>query len=439
MQIKKFEAIDMKEALKLVKLEFGPEAVILSVKKVEKGKGLFGLTRSSAIEVTAATDTNSFDATERSINKIAKGANERRSDKLDLIDIYQKDNQNRFYRGLKNNFAKSVACNNAERRHLAKCTKDLFVTYNKMLSQDVNENIALELIYEIKRNNLNPRSIELEDQKVQFVKVLKDAGISSGRVKLEKDKQKIVAVLGTTGVGKTTTVAKLAAYAKARGYENRIGLITMDDNKIGAIEQLKKYSEIIGVPFNTATCHDDLRKIIDRFNNFSLILIDTPGFSQTNQEKIKGLSEILCKNLNIEINLILSAASSEKTMTDITKKFAMFNINKIIFTKLDETVTFGVILNQLYRTKIPVSYFSNGQQVPEDIEIATLEKLAGMIIDARASERYLTGPPEVLAENLAEFENRLNHIENNSVNHTDMISIKNKDISSLRAVAKNRS
>jgi flagellar biosynthesis protein FlhF len=439
MQIKKFEASDMKEALKLVKHEFGPDAVILSVKKVENSKGLFGFNKSSGIEVTAATDTDSFDDRERSIYNMKKVANERRAYKLDLIDIYQKENRNRFDRGIKNNNGKSITCRKTERRHLAKWTKELFVIYNQMLNQDVNENIALEMMCEIKRDDLNTSAIEIRDQKTVFVKVLKDAGISSGRLKLEKDKQKIVAVVGTTGVGKTTTVAKLAAYAKAKGYKNRIGLITLDDNKIGAIEQLKKYSEIIGVPLNTATSYGDLRRVINRFNRLSLILIDTPGFSQTNQEKIKGLSEILTKNLNIEINLILSAASSEKTMADITKKFAIFNMNKIIFTKLDETLTFGFILNQLYRTKIPVSYFTNGQQVPEDIEIATIEKLADMIIDTKTSERYLTGPPEVLAENIADFENRLNHFEEKSLNYTDVASIRNKDVSSLRAVAENRS
>ncbi|SPD72680.1 putative Flagellar biosynthesis protein FlhF [uncultured Desulfobacterium sp.] len=434
MKIKKFEAIDMRDALRMVKQEFGPDAVILSVKKIENGKGIFGLGRSRGIEVTAATDTNAFENKKLS-SSMGKTEDDKRSNKYEINDVYQSSKKANFIADVKGYAVGAVSNRNNQRSNSAKFRKELFGLYSQLIDQEVGEDIALDLIFKIQRNALDKSGLELIGIREHFIKVLLDSGISCGRVKLEKCKQKIVAIIGTTGVGKTTTVAKLAAYAKSNGWQKNIGLITLDNNKIGAIEQLRIFSSIIGVPLNVASSNSELRRAIEMYNNCSLILIDTPGFCQNNTKRITELLNILEGNKKIEKTLVMSAVSSRRTNSDIVTKFAGFNTNRVIFTKIDEATNFGGVLSQLYQSTMEMSYFTKGQEIPEDIEVATVERLADMIIGDSGSKMYLSGSPEEIAGKIAEFENKLTNIGDKNLNHNDNALMKRHDYSNLKSAS----
>jgi len=190
--------------------------------------------------------------------------------------------------------------------------------------------------------------------------------------------QRIVALVGPTGVGKTTTIAKIAANFSLIGAKS-VGLVTIDTYRIAAVEQLKTYAEIIGIPVRVAYSPKELKDAIGRMQDRDLILIDTAGRSQNNYLQITELKNHLV-GIEAEVHLVMSATTKPQDVDEIVKAFAQVSIDRVIITKLDETTTYGVILQTCERTKAPLSFVTTGQGVPEDIDVATNEKIAQLIL-----------------------------------------------------------
>jgi len=414
MQIKKFEAQNMSEALRLVKQEFGADAVILSVRKIENGKSLLGLSRGNGVEVTAATDVQPSKVTVNNSSRQYANYYDRHYDRSDAASAGRKKSLIRSIREGTRRFDKRKSYSAWNVREKNGDSKRLYSAYRQMLDQDVDETIALELTREVSQFLITNSSLYKKGFKQCLTHVLNENGISASPVKIEKEKQKLVAFVGSTGVGKTTTIAKLAAAAKTREEKKHVALITLDESRIGAIEQLKIYAKIIGVPIKAASGKTELKRYIEKLNKYDLIFIDTPGISQTNQAQINELHDFFTRVQDVEFHLVLSAGTNDKILSDVVEKYGVFNVSRLMFTKLDESITYGSILNQLYRSKIPVSYFTNGQQVPENIETAKIEKLADLLFDEKNNKKYLVGSPEELARNIIEFEGRLSGTDNES-------------------------
>lgn len=190
--------------------------------------------------------------------------------------------------------------------------------------------------------------------------------------------QRVVVLTGPTGVGKTTTIAKIAANFSL--IDNRkVGLITVDTYRIAAVDQLKRYAEIIGIPLHVAFDPQELKDGIAKMKDRDLILIDTAGRSQNNFLQIKELKSYL-QGVDAEIHLVISATTKSTDVDEIVKAFGQVSIDRVIITKLDETTSYGVILQTCERTRAPLSFVTTGQGVPEDIEVATGEKLAQLIL-----------------------------------------------------------
>jgi flagellar biosynthesis protein FlhF len=413
MQIKKFKANNMKEALKMVKHEFGPEAVILSAKNIENDKKIFNFSRSQGVIITAAMDIQSLEKEKNNAHYMTSkyyGPNILQSGSHGLKKKYN------FIDSLRQgaiNYGKKSRSPEKTNRLSNRGTKELFKSYHQMLDQDVDKNIALDLVREVNKYTFPERYLYKRGIKQCMIQVLEDIGVSARRVKLKKGNRQIVALIGPTGVGKTSTIAKLAAAAMTRDKKQRVALITIDEDRIGAIEQLKLYSKILGIPVRSASNKKELKKSIEKFSNFNLIFIDTPGMAKKNRRQIGEIQGTLDSKIDIEYHLVLSAATNDKTLKDILEKYKNVNISRLLFTKLDECITFGSILNQLYRTKIPVSYFTDGTKIPEDIEAATIEKLTSMIFIEKNMQKYVTGSPEELAQNIMRFEKTLYGLEEN--------------------------
>ena len=198
-------------------------------------------------------------------------------------------------------------------------------------------------------------------------------------IQLKPHGSQIVALIGPTGVGKTTTLAKIAAgFVLEKGIS--AALITADTYRISAVEQLKTYSDIIGLPLEIVYTPDELRMAIRKHNDKQLVLIDTAGRSQHNEYQMKELKELLRANSRIEKHLVLSATTKSQDAADILEKFSDCRPERVIFTKVDETCSVGLILNLLYEKEIALSYLAHGQSVPDDITPASAEKLAELLL-----------------------------------------------------------
>ncbi len=188
----------------------------------------------------------------------------------------------------------------------------------------------------------------------------------------------VAALIGTTGVGKTTTIAKIAALLMLKE-RKRTGLISVDTYRIGAFEQLNAYAKILGIPCYQAFKKEDLTVALTRLAHCEVILIDTAGQSQYDLQRVTELRSLLQGNTSISCHLCLSVGTDSSEMHQTVLKFSSLEIDSLIFTKLDEAERCGAMVNQVIRTPFPVSYLTTGQNVPDDIEKADRENIVRLL------------------------------------------------------------
>ncbi|TVQ61711.1 MAG: flagellar biosynthesis protein FlhF [Phycisphaerales bacterium] len=193
-----------------------------------------------------------------------------------------------------------------------------------------------------------------------------------------------IALLGPTGVGKTTTLAKLAATHKLR-HGRKVGLITSDTYRIAAVEQLRTYANIIGLSLKVVLTPDEMGEACEAFAACDVILIDTAGRSQHDTDRIRELREFVEAARPHRRHLVLSAAAQEAVMLAAADRFGALGPDRLLLTKLDEAVRFGPVLNVASRVALPLGYVTSGQEVPDDIEPANADRLARLILDGRVS------------------------------------------------------
>ncbi len=205
------------------------------------------------------------------------------------------------------------------------------------------------------------------------------------RVEAKSDRKlkKVMMFVGPTGVGKTTTIAKLAArYSYLQEKRSKVGIITLDTYRIGAVEQLFQYAKMMRLPIEDVVDPDDFNDALKSLANCDIILIDTVGSSQFDKQKLAKLEKFINKSeFSIDVNLVLSAGCKLEDLEDIYKNFSFLDLDTLIFTKFDETRAFGTVFSLIYNTGKPVSYFSIGQEVPDDIVTASSEFLVNCILD----------------------------------------------------------
>ncbi|MAG35930.1 MAG: hypothetical protein CL878_06770 [Dehalococcoidia bacterium] len=190
----------------------------------------------------------------------------------------------------------------------------------------------------------------------------------------------IIFLVGPTGVGKTTTIAKLIAhYVLDRSY--RVGLLSTDTYRIGATSQLDTYANIMGQALTVAYAPDELAAAVAGMSEYTLLLVDTPGCAQQNEAQIEELATFIASVPERQVHLCISSSTKLRDLMDIAGGFGRLSIDRIILTKLDETTIYGPIVSFVHRRQTPVSYLTTGQQVPEDLEVATAERLADLVLE----------------------------------------------------------
>ena len=260
--------------------------------------------------------------------------------------------------------------------------KFIRLIYKKLVDNEVNEKFADEIMADIE-NSLKRESNIDSILSAVYQKIILKLG-EPKPIELG-DKPKVVFFIGPTGVGKTTTIAKIASRFKLEEYA-RVAFVTADTYRIAAVEQLNTYASIIDSPVDVIYSADELEGSLDKYKNYDLILVDTAGRSHKCEEQMDELIDMLKKaeklkdNFDVEIYLVLSITTKYKDLVNIAQRYEDINNWSIIFTKLDETCSLGNILNVRLLTGAQLSYTTYGQNVPNDIELIDEQALARKLL-----------------------------------------------------------
>ena len=258
--------------------------------------------------------------------------------------------------------------------------ENLLLLYQQMKFSGLEERFSRRLVLEAQRNMTAEDIDSFAYVKIFIARMLmKIIKITRGLEDL-KSSQKIVALLGPTGVGKTTTVAKLASEQILK-YKRKVALISVDTNHNSAAGQIRSFAKKIKAAFSVVKDKADLNRVIDSYKDYDSIIIDTDGCSQRNDKQLFEMREIFDKRGRIHNTLVLSATSKDNDMNEVTRKFGCMPIDSVIFTKLDESTAYGSLFNHAIRFKKPLSYLTLGQKVTEDIEVASSERLVDLLLN----------------------------------------------------------
>ncbi|NBI07876.1 flagellar biosynthesis protein FlhF [Senegalia massiliensis] len=357
MNIKRYIGKTNYEAMTKLKSELGNDAVILHTRRI-KSKGILGFFKKPLIEIVAAKEENvDF---KKEIKKKQSYNNEISKLNIEISKLRETVENNLVLSNENKN------TNNGELEYVKK-----ILTNNGVLEQ-----YAIKILEDISNNfNLKNKS------KKEIIDILKkNIKVILGEPKpIEIENKSKVFFVGTTGVGKTTTLAKIAADLSLNKNKS-IGLVTSDTYRIAAVEQLKVYSEILNLPLEIIYNPEDIYDSMSRFKDKDIILVDTAGRSHKDNEKISELEGMIDTVNNKETFLVLSVNTEFNSLKAIIDKYSKIDNIKIIFTKLDETEKIGNILNIRLYTKYPISYLTTGQNVPEDIQTFNNEDITNMIV-----------------------------------------------------------
>jgi flagellar biosynthesis protein FlhF len=389
MQIKRFEAKDMTGALARIKKEFGPEAVILSAKSVKKPGGFLGIPKDAGVEVTAAIDPSR-------VPDVKKMSPRQKNDPgaaayPDLLTPGPKDRllsslQSGFGAFRKKETAMKKNNNTQPEGHAAAGL------HGFLLKQGVEASIAADLARRMPVAGIGLESLDRESAAVVLTGALEQMGALAGPIKIAQNGQTVVGFVGPTGVGKTSVVAKLAA-AQAIDMGRRVGVITLDCQRIGAVEQMRIFTDIIGVPMEAASDEKTFAGALQRLGSCELVLVDTRGAGINDAAALADLQAIFRGRRGMSVQLVLGAGTQSADLDAAIRFFEPLAVDGLLFTKLDACTACGNLINQLVKSTIPLSYISDGQQIPEDLYPATLRRLVDCFLKPLNPNRPVTVAP----------------------------------------------
>ncbi len=381
MHVKKFSAKNIKEALRLVKRELGSDAIIISTRDIEpisnNGKG-------HGVEVTAAMDFNSDEMP--GIKELIQPLQKEIEELKEIVKSISPDLLGSIKKNADISFNKEAIELKSIVHYLLNSTKilkdlgindSLINLHRKAIDKGVNERLAFQLIEKVNSRITNKPSSN-NDVKAQFFMEMEKFIKTSGPLRTCEKKAKVASFVGPTGVGKTTTIAKLAAELSLN-QKKEVALLTLDTYRIAAVEQLKIYSKIIDIPISIARDKKEFHEALQLYKDKDIVLIDTAGSSRKDEKQMKELMGFLNGDVSVETHLVLSSTDQEEILFSNIKRFYPLSVDRLIFTKLDEANSFGMLFNIAMKTNKAISYFTIGQKVPEDIEVATAGKTIDLI------------------------------------------------------------
>lgn len=381
MKVKRYLVQDMNEAMIKIKNELGMDAVILNTRKIKQG-GLFKFFNKPLLEVVAAIDEPLIKAND-TVKEPAKIA----AKEIETViqpDYSKTEKEVSELKEMVSALIKKVENIESHSQEVVTHQEPVSISdkYVKALTDlDIQEPIAKKIIEIVQRQiTISDKNHETVMNAIKVVAREYLGEIRTIDTDLKHLKPSIYMFLGPTGVGKTTTLAKIAAkLALVEG--KSVGLITADTYRIAAVEQLKTYSEILGIPLEVIYEADELETAVDKFKDKDYILIDTAGRSHKSKELKSDYDELKQFLKEVDIFLVLSMTTSYRDLKSIIESYQFLDKYRLLFTKLDEANAFGNILNTRVLTGKALSYFTIGQSVPDDIEDADKEKIIEYIFD----------------------------------------------------------
>lgn len=291
-------------------------------------------------------------------------------------------------RDMKNNMAElktamSRLTKQAQFGNIANFSTVLVDVYQRLVDQELAEDLAQDIILKV-NNELGSNGVTNYELVREYVRRhIQELITVTGPPRLMTGKTKCIFLIGSTGVGKTTTLAKLAANYSLVEHK-RVALVTVDTFRIAAVPQLRTYADIIGVPLEVVYTAADLADVVSRFGDRELVLIDTPGGSPRNTKQLEVLREYLDSVETKEVYLTVASPTKYRDMVEAYTRFAVCRIDGLLFTKIDETDRFGPLVNLLSETRARLTYLTTGQNVPQDIELADSVKMAELLLSEKA-------------------------------------------------------
>jgi flagellar biosynthesis protein FlhF len=261
-----------------------------------------------------------------------------------------------------------------ERSPGTELSETLFLLFTDLIDAEISEELARELIDRVRQGAAGGDLDDAVLLKARIARMIEQEIHVTGPIRTTAGQRRLVALVGPTGVGKTTTIAKLAGNFHLREHQ-RVGLITVDTYRIAAVEQLRTYADIIDLPMEVVSTPREMRQAVDRFADLDLILMDTAGRSPRDEVKIQELRTMLAEAGADEVHLVLSSVNSTENLKKTAKQFADVGVTSLILTKLDEATGLGSLVPLLRGCQLPLSYVTNGQNVPDDIEAADRRRL----------------------------------------------------------------
>lgn len=371
----------MPEAMQKIRKELGSDAVILNSRKI-KTAGFLGMFKKTNIEVIAAKDRQpSNNQTQTKVVDNQKHVHQKAQQLHDSFNPETKTADSSVLEELQE--LKDLVLLQTKQSSESRFSYPLIKVYEQLIEQEINEELVTAILDELQAKydgDYPDFEVILKDTKEIMVNNLQQIEFPE----LDHSK-KIHHFVGPTGVGKTTTLAKIAAKYLLT-YKKRVAFITTDTYRIAAVEQLRTYAKILNLPMEVAYSKEDYDEALEKFKEYDLILVDTAGRNYRNSQYIKELTEMIQLTEDSVVYLVLSLTAKSEDLLEIYTKFTDVPIKSLILTKMDETTRFGSLYNLPIIYDKGILYITNGQDVPDDLLEINHSEMINMILGAKTNE-----------------------------------------------------
>ncbi|MCU1804466.1 flagellar biosynthesis protein FlhF [Cytobacillus firmus] len=378
MKVKKFMAASMPDAMKQIRAELGKDAVILNSRVVYIG-GFLGFFKKRSIEVMAAADPNQEieqkPAVKPAVIPAAANHFKENTEESPFTGSKTSNELIREISSLKQMMSSLAGGQQISMVYPEPVRKVMHVLKEQEIDNSIQDQVLQVLLEKWYLGGAKAKVTEVEawlhEELIKQIENIPFSGISFTK--------KYINVAGPTGVGKTTTLAKMAAECVIK-HKKKAAFITADTYRIAAIDQLKTYAGILDIPLEVCYTIDDFRQAAEKLKDYDLVLIDTAGRNFRNRQYVEDLKNVIDFEKDMETFLVLSLTGKQKDMEDIYNQFSIIDIDKLIFTKADETSTYGAMYNIINKYKKGAAYITNGQDVPDDILMAGPEAIVKQLM-----------------------------------------------------------